>query len=530
MRYDHVLLYLRLSQDDLDKEDESNSIQNQRLLLKCFVDQNEEFRDSERLFFVDDGYTGTNFNRPDFKEMMDFVRKNSCCCIIVKDLSRLGRDTIDMQEYMEKVFPFLQVRFIAVNDFYDSNDTFLTRKDTEVKFKNLLNGLYPQICSRNIKQVLKVKAKEGNYHGAVPTFGYLFKEDDRKSLVLDKEVSWIVRYIFDERIKGMNYIDIARKLNEKKIITPTEYFHKKGFSLPSKNVIPIWNSAMIKWILINPTYTGAVVNNKTDNTIVSVKSAIRNPREEWICVPNKHEAIVTKEEIDIVLGMIKASKYYKKLDVPRNIFRSKVRCGHCRRMLRVRDENGADLMRFSCSTRTKTSDTKCYKGSILAKDMQKLVLQLIRQQASISVNALQKIKKINKTLDIPRLRKQKSYYETKIVSSKQTKMDMYELCALGEISTDEFLKKKEMLSQKECQYKGKVSKLKEKIAAAEEEKQKEQNCFLRKFAQYADLETLSYPIVQELVDMIYFYDPEHIEVIWNYADEFLKVSGESFDC
>ncbi|MBS5081062.1 MAG: recombinase family protein [Clostridiales bacterium] len=530
MRYKYVLLYLRLSQDDFDKEDESNSIQNQRLLLKCFVEQNEEFQDSEILIFVDDGYTGTNFNRPDFKEMMDFARKNSPCCIIVKDLSRLGRDTIDMQEYMEKVFPFLQVRFIAVNDFYDSNDTLMTRKDTEAKFKNLLNGLYPQICSRNIKQVKKAKAKEGNYHGSVPTFGYLFKEDDRKSLVLDKEVSWIVRYIFDERIKGVKYTEIARILNEKKIITPIEHFRKKGYKMPSKNVTPLWNINMIRKILANPTYTGAVVNNKTDNMIVSVKSPKAIPREDWICVANKHEAIVTMDEMKIVMGMIKpVNTYHKKLEVPRNIFRSKVKCGHCQRMLRVRDR-GPERIKMSCTTPTKISDTKCYRGSILAKDIENLVLQLIRQQALLSIDALGKIKEINKTLDIPRLRKQKGYYEAKIDSGKQEKMDMYELCVLGEIHTETFLEKKEILSRKECQYKQKVLKLKEKIAAAEEEKQKEQDCFLRKFAQYADLETLTYPIVQELVDMIYFYDHEHIEVIWNYADEFIKVSGESFDC
>lgn len=530
MRYKYVLLYLRLSQDDLDKEDESNSIQNQRLLLKCFVEQSEEFKNSEILFFVDDGYTGTNFNRPDFKEMMDFVRKNSSCCIIVKDLSRLGRDTIDMQEYMEKVFPFLQVRFIAINDFYDSNDTLMTRKDTETKFKNLLNGVYPQICSRNVKQTRRAKAKEGNYCGAMPTFGYMFKGEDKKSLVLDKEVSWIVRYIFDERLKGVQYTEIARKLNEKKIITPAEYLLKKGYSPSVKDVLPLWDKGMVKRILVNPTYTGAVVNNKTDNVIVSVKSAKLNPREEWICVPNKHEAIVTEDEMEIVMGMIKtANTYHKKLDVPRNIFRSKVKCGHCNRMLRVRDDRGPERIKMSCRTPSKTSDTKCYRDSILAKDIEKLVLQLVRQQALLSIDTLKKIKEVNKTLDIPRLKKQKSYYEAKIVSGKQKKMDMYELCALGEMPTEGFLKKKEVLSRKECQYKEKVLKLKEKIAAAEEEKQKEQNSFLKKFAQYANLETLSYPIVQELIDMIYFYDPEHIEVIWNYTDEFLKVSGESFD-
>lgn len=716
-----VVIYLRLSSDDGDNR-ESDSISNQRILARSYVDGKPEFVVVKEC--VDDGFSGTNFNRPGFQEMMKLIENGEADCIIVKDLSRFGRDFSGVLQYVERVLPKMGVRLIlindnydsiepnhdflslrlkslindiypaetsrsvrsnlyakmvhgqcvapfatygflkspedrhklmidpvagsvvydifylklkghslkdiadilnirgilpplaykriylkqklstgfrvtgenkwaatmirrilmderftgvliqgktttpnhkvkkvirksendwiryedafdavidrhvyevvqnliAVNDFYDSNDTLMTRKDTEAKFKNLLNGLYPQICSRNIKQVKKAKAKEGNYHGSVPTFGYLFKEDDRKSLVLDKEVSWIVRYIFDERIKGVKYTEIARILNEKKIITPIEHFRKKGYKMPSKNVTPLWNINMIRKILANPTYTGAVVNNKTDNMIVSVKSPKAIPREDWICVANKHEAIVTMDEMKIVMGMIKpVNTYHKKLEVPRNIFRSKVKCGHCQRMLRVRDR-GPERIKMSCTTPTKISDTKCYRGSILAKDIENLVLQLIRQQALLSIDALGKIKEINKTLDIPRLRKQKGYYEAKIDSGKQEKMDMYELCVLGEIHTETFLEKKEILSRKECQYKQKVLKLKEKIAAAEEEKQKEQDCFLRKFAQYADLETLTYPIVQELVDMIYFYDHEHIEVIWNYADEFIKVSGESFDC
>lgn len=134
-------------------------------------------------------YLTSSFNRPDFKKMMELVKAESSCCVIVKDLSRLGRDTIDTQQYIEKIFPFLLVRFIAINDYYDSSAPLASRKDTEAKFKNLVNGIYPQICSKNIKQVMRKQAEAGKYHGSVPPYGYMFKNEDKTVLHLDREVS-----------------------------------------------------------------------------------------------------------------------------------------------------------------------------------------------------------------------------------------------------------------------------------------------------------------------------------------------------
>lgn len=210
MRYKYILAYLRLSNDDDDKADESNSIKNQRLLIEHFVKNNEELQETEIIFFADDGFSGTNFERPEFKRMITLAKQEQqSCCIIVKDLSRFGRDTITAQNYIEKVFPFLQVRFIAINDYYDSNSSYSNRKDTEVKFKNLINGIYPVICSKNIKQVVRKSGEAGKYLGSVPPYGYLFAENTKTALVVDKETAPVVRMIFD-RMTIRNFILIAR--------------------------------------------------------------------------------------------------------------------------------------------------------------------------------------------------------------------------------------------------------------------------------------------------------------------------------
>lgn len=207
---------------------------------------------------------GTNFNRPDFKKMMELVKAESSCCVIVKDLSRLGRDTIDTQQYIEKIFPFLLVRFIAINDYYDSSAPLASRKDTEAKFKNLVNGIYPQICSKNIKQVMRKQAEAGKYHGSVPPYGYMFKNEDKTVLHLDREVSGNVRFIFDKRLEGEKYSEIAKMMNEKGIETPTAYLLKKGYSLYNTQCLPVWNSHMVRKILLNPIYAGIMTNHKSE--------------------------------------------------------------------------------------------------------------------------------------------------------------------------------------------------------------------------------------------------------------------------
>ena len=192
MRYEFIFGYARLSKDDDDRQDESNSIANQKLMIRQYIQGREEFRGAHVEFCVDDGYSGTNYNRPGFQKMMELVKSREHSLILVKELSRLGRDTVDTQNYIEKVFPFMQVRFIAINDGYDSEDPVTKRKDSEAKFKNLVNGIYPQICSQSIKQVMRKQAESGKYHGGFPPYGYQFKGEDRTALYIDPEAASVV--------------------------------------------------------------------------------------------------------------------------------------------------------------------------------------------------------------------------------------------------------------------------------------------------------------------------------------------------
>ncbi|MFR0985240.1 MAG: recombinase family protein [Frisingicoccus sp.] len=529
MDYKYILGYVRLSRDDVDRSDESNSIKNQKLLIQYFIEQNEELKDCRVVFFVDDGVSGTSFDRPGFKKMMEFVQKEKFCCIIVKDLSRFGRDTIDSQNYLEKVFPFLHVRFIAINDFFDSDAALISNKDTEIKFKNLINGIYPQICSRNIKQVMKKQAELGMYHGAVPPFGYKFPEERRTALLVDREAAEIVKYIFEQGMAEKTDTDIARLLNEQRILTPAQYLQAKGY-YRNLQVAPIWTRYMVAKILMNPVYTGMMVNHKTENRFVSVKSAVAIPREEWICVPNTHEAIIAQNNFELVKEIRdrRSNKRKHLREGAKNsngnnkkpVLSGKIKCGHCKRTVRIRAEACNKTIKFYCTSVRVTNSLGCYEKGYIMSAIEELVLILIRKQAALANDSIKAAKLMNQTLDSSRLRHKKKTLEDKTKSCKKEKMELYEKYIAGDLERNEYLLQKNVLSEKENTYKGELDEI-DRIF--EETSQKEvQSLKLKNIAQYMNLEELSIPIVEELIEVIYFYDPEHIEVVWNFKDDLLE--------
>lgn len=524
MQYDVIFAYLRLSRDDKEKIEESNSIKNQKLLIQHFVDNQPEFAGARLLFFADDGYSGTTFERPEFQRMLGLITRKKRICIIVKDLSRLGRDTIETQNYIEKIFPFLGVRFISINDFYDSSQKPSERKDTEIKFKNLINGIYPQICSDNIKKVMRKQAEMGQYHGSIPTYGYCFHDGVHTKLHLDTEAAAIVREIFDQRLKGNTYADIARDLNKKEVETPTIYLQRKGWAPEAKKSVKFWDGNLVKLILFNPVYAGLTVRGKTETRVPSKREYRYISRENWICVKGGHEAIVTEQELLKVQNMVqKDRKYHGSTPSSENIFAGLIRCGHCGRKMRIRIEYKEKPI--YCKSVTTAPNASCYPKKYKQKELEELVLIMIRQQAALAEDTIKQLKKANQTLNIPKLRYRKKQYEKKLALSRQEKMVLYEQYAEEEIPLSDYLKKKQAYAKKAEAYQKKIQEIEAQILKGEEQKQKEKSEGLQLFVQYKGVEELSYDVLHELIEVIYFYDPEHIEIVWKYRDEFLEATG-----
>ena len=287
--FSNVGLYIRLSREDDDKVEISESITNQKSLLIQYVKENN-LRLAD--IYIDDGYSGTSFDRPAFKRLIDDILKGKINMVITKDMSRLGRDYIGTGELIEKFFPSHGVRYIAVTD---NIDTYLDSSNNDIApFKAIMNDMYAKDISKKIKSSLKAKQKEGKWVGGRTPFGYMKDPNDRNKLIIFEEQAVVVRRIFDMCLEGLSFYKIALRLTNEKVKTPAEYYSfewKNNYHLN----YGLWNTKTIRDILTNRMYIGDLVQNKRNKVNYKVKKIIKNNPENYIVVENTHEAIIEKE-------------------------------------------------------------------------------------------------------------------------------------------------------------------------------------------------------------------------------------------
>lgn len=288
-----IAMYIRLSKEDEKCKVESNSITMQRILLCRYAAKH--FTNYEIIEFCDDGYTGTNFDRPGMRAMLEMVENREIDCIIVKDFSRFARDYIALGSYMEQIFPFMGVRFISVNDEYDSKDYHGGLSDIDVNFKNLLYDLYSKDLSQKVRSSLTVRKEQGQYVSGNSPFGYEKDPKDRHRLLIEEDEAEIVRRIFSLTLEGFTSVEIARLFNKTEVKTPIVFKIEKGkTSRVPKGGKFVWSSGTICKILRNEIYIGNIVQKKYTKDFVGGKNHL-NPREEWLVTCNHHEPIIDKE-------------------------------------------------------------------------------------------------------------------------------------------------------------------------------------------------------------------------------------------
>ncbi len=337
-----VALYMRLSREDDDVKDESNSISNQRKLLLGYLKKKQEFADSPIVQYVDDGYSGTDFERPGFVEMMDGVKKGKIQCVIVKDFSRFGRDYIELGDYIEHIFPFMQVRFIAVNDGYDSEEYKGKTPDIDVPFRNLAYSLYSQDISDKIKSSLAVRRKKGLYVGSIPLYGY--RRDEEGFLTPDEETKGTVQRIYREYLSGTGLAELARKLNGEGVPSPKQHKIDKGIlrgekkkTFEGKNYC--WLPTTLQQILRNETYTGVLSSGAYKSGPLGSGKRVFVPGSERVRVESAHPAIIDKDTFREVQERMHTKKHGEEKQF---LLKGLVRCGECGRLM-VRDKK-----RFRC--------------------------------------------------------------------------------------------------------------------------------------------------------------------------------------
>lgn len=499
-----VCLYLRLSKGDDDiygSKTESDSITSQRRLLRDYIRQNPEFQKCRVIERCDDGMSGKYFEtRPGFTDMIDLTKKGQINCIIVKDCSRFGRDYVELGDYLEQLFPFLGVRFISVNDHYDS-----AREEggLDLAFRNLVYDVYARDISKKERAVRKSLAEQGKYCAVQALFGYKKSETDRHKLVIDPEAAAIVREIFDLRLTGTAVKDIAKSLNERGIPCATEYkLRKKEITThPSAGKHPMWSSSTVCIVLSNENYTGTGVAHKSTSDTRTGK-LVKRPEEEWIRVEGRHEAIVSREEFDAVQAMRKKPVRRSK---PRKFIR--YHCGICGRILAG---NGRESLH--CYTADFTENSVCSKVKINKKKTDAYVLAELKARLKQVLDQQELMLKKSKPELSPA--DEIRAVQVSLQAAEKSKRTLIEKLADRTIDRETFKKKKK-------EYDAEIDALTQRLedmraaaalAAGQGEEENEVKSFL-------DVTEMTEEIWKRFVKDVRVFPDKRIEIEWNFGEE-----------
>lgn len=364
---DVTALYARLSKDD-DLVGDSNSIVHQKEILAKYAKEHG-FTNIE--FYVDDGFSGTNFNRPDFQRMMADAEEGKISTVIVKDMSRFGRDYIMVGYYTEIYFSNLDIRFIAINDNVDSN---IQTENDLTPFKNVFNEWYARDTSKKIRAVFKAKGNSGKHLTTNPPFGYKKDPNDKDKWIIDDEAAATVRRIFQMYVDGYRISEIGHKLTEEKVETPILYYMNRGIKTNARSEYPeIWDLMSIKYILSQTAYAGHTVNFQTAVKSYKTKKQVNLPRNQWVIFRNTQEAIIDEKTFETVQQMRKVKRARTKYNEP-NMFSGLLYCADCGNHLTIqRVARNRKMDNFSCATYRKKKKGLCSCHRILVSDLETIV-------------------------------------------------------------------------------------------------------------------------------------------------------------
>ena len=499
-------LYCRLSNDD-DLNGESNSITNQKAILQKYADDNG-FRNVQ--FYVDDGFSGTNFNRPDFMRMMEDVKSGKVGTVITKDLSRFGRDYLMTGQYIEMILPDYDVRYIAINDGVDT----LRSENEMMVFKNVFNDWYARDCSKKIKAVFKSKGQSGKPLTTNIPYGYKKSETDKNMWEVDEETAPVVKRIFRLCIDGYGPMQIAKILTADNILTPTAYRQMKSTGSVTVKKPCRWAQKTIVGILEKLEYVGHTVNFKTHKKSYKNKKKMANPREEWMIFENTHEPIISQHDFDLVQELRKNKRKIQKHGEV-NPFSGIVYCADCgAKMYLCRSRSMTDEQEhMKCSTYAHDSE-ECSAHFIRTVVLRELVLgelnkllETVHANEDEFVNMAMEYASTAQSQEVKKARKMLTQSEKRISELDKLFTRLYEDNVSGKISDERFAQMSANYDGEQQQLKQTVSELKDFIEATEQKTADVSN-FIHLVRKYTFIEELTPEITHELVEKIVVHAPD----------------------
>lgn len=527
-------IYVRLSKEDGDVSDaskaESNSISNQKELIKDFLkDKQDIVIVSER---VDDGYSGVNFERPAFQLMLEDIKQGKVDCVVVKDLSRFGRNYIESGRYIEKIFPMLGVRFIAINDNYDSLTGKSQTDEIVIPFKNLINDAYCRDISIKIRSHLDVKRRKGEFIGSFTIYGYAKDEHDHNKIVIDEYAAGVVRDIYQWKISGMSQQRIADKLNDMGVLSPAEYKKSCGIkysaNLQTKKQA-IWSAVAITRILTNESYTGTLIQGKVTTPNYKVNKTVIKDEEDWVVIPNAFEAIITKEQFDMVQEILKKDTRVAPDKKSVYLFSGIAVCGDCGRQMsrKVSTVSGKKYVYYMCSANKK--EGVCSSHRIREDELEKAVVTYLNSYIDELENIQHFLEFIDKLpyqeVNVKRLNMRIVQLEEDAQKYEKLKVSVYEDLKDELISKEEYISMKQEFEKRRRASLDSIAQIKIEIETLASRNGKHHE-WIESFLANKGIEKLERNVVVELIDYIKIYEDKRIEIVFRYADNYKEILNQ----
>lgn len=507
-------LYCRLSRED-GTDSESNSIANQKRLL---IQKAKERGLSSTKFYIDDGYTGTNFNRPGFHEMLDDIDMGYVSTVMVKDLSRLGRDYVSVGYYTDNFFPDRNIRFIAINDMIDSAEG----ENEIAPFKNIMNEMYARDISRKIRSAHRIRGNMGEPLSQ-PPYGYIKSPENKKKWIIEPEAAAVVRRIFRLCMEGKGNEAIAHILQEEKVLVPSEYWKSIGVNKPgTKNEVDPykWGRTTVAKILTQQEYCGDVINFKTYSKSFKNKTRFYNPEENWVVFKNVHEPIIDRETFERVQTMTKNTKRRapKKENAEKSMFSDILYCADCGKKLWYHtNTTNKNIHYFSCSNYVKDYRGTCTSRHYVREDAIEQVVTLELQRLASFLKADEEsfaellAEKANKDMLSEKRRieaeLQKSINRNETVARLYEKL--YEDNATGKVSDEWFMELSHKYEQERITLKQKIADYRNQLSELSSDEQKKTS-FISAVRKFMEMKTITAPLLRELVDHIDVYETQGV--------------------
>lgn len=534
-----VAIYLRLSKEDDDlscssgAKSESNSISNQRKLIYDFMKLHPELELYDE--YKDDGKSGSNFDRAEFQRMMKDIEAGKVNCVVVKDQSRFGRDYIDVGKYKEKIFPKLGVRFITINEGYDSLSA-TSSDDLAFTINSFVYDFYIRDISTKIRTNLTAKKQNGEYAGAFVAYGYVKDSNDKSKLVVDQFAADVVRDIFRWKIEGLSPQNIAVCLNELGIPSPAEYKklsgsnYKTSFQTSSKAV---WSHVSVRRILKNEIYLGVMIQGKRTTPNYKTKTVVTKAESEWLRVEGTHEAIISVRDFELVQELLRDDTHCRAGDVTVPVYAGRIYCGDCgaTAVRKTVSYAGKRYVYYVCNA-NKHDKTVCSRHSIREDILGQVIYQTVRHQIDLLLDVDKALRQFeNLSWEKHKLKQLDASIEIQeeVVRKNNTlRLGIYEDLRAGLLDRSEYESLKKELAERIAEATAAIEKLNKEKREILDGVSKQQS-WIEQFRQYENVTELTRPMVIHLIERINIFEDSNIEIVFrhrNQIEEILRFISE----